>query len=170
LRPYYSTIRRRRDQVRGLSAPSEAKQKLVRGGEGVIRIHIEKDRPGHIRAKYPHGADVHLRSDPQTHALTYEVEVLDGKGGDDDFRPTALMQRVSKYLESHQGDEIQKTKNQIYEAVRGKKKYTLRAVDLLVEEGYAGLRKEGRAHRIYHVKPYSQGAEEHGLDALLNLS
>jgi hypothetical protein len=148
----------------------EAKQKLVRGGEGVIRIHVEKDRPGHIRAKYPHGADIHLRSNPQTHALTYEVEVLDGKGGADDFRPTALMQRVSKYLESHQGDEIQKTKRQICEAVRGKKKWTLRAVDLLVEEGYAGLRKDGRAHRIYHVKPYSQNAEEHGLDALLNLS
>lgn len=56
------------------------------------------------------------------------------------FRPTALMERVSRYIERN--PEV--TKTNIAETVTGKNSFLKTAVDLLFDEGYLDRKKDGR--------------------------
>jgi hypothetical protein len=106
--------------------------KLSRGGAATTRITAHKDRPGfHARGKGQVGT-VEFRSDPETHALTWEREAIDEAAAPSDFRPTIYMERVSRYLEKHGPS----SKTAIYRDVHGKNERIVQAVGQLLHEGY----------------------------------
>lgn len=135
----------------------DAKVKLVRGGKGTIRFYIEKDRPGYIRREMPDGFEVHVQSHPETNALAFATKALDHHDSDD-FRPTGLMEKVSKYVQQHED----KTKNEVCVGCGGKKEYVLKAIDVLKDEGYIDVVPEGKKHIVVHLKPYREMDEVFG--------
>lgn len=103
---------------------------LVRGGIGKARIAVHKDRAGHLTRPSPGtlvldtAAGCSWRIDPD--------ESRDDEGG---FRPTGLMERVSRQLELRGGEAT--SRNQIETEVKGRAKYVRQAIDRLVVEGFA---------------------------------
>jgi hypothetical protein len=74
----------------------------------------------------------------------------DAAGPDDTFRPTTLMERVSRAIEATPG----LTKNAIRGAVTGKGKTVDLATDILFSEDYITRKRQGQAYLHYSAKPY----------------
>lgn len=115
-----------------------------RGGHGLYKIATHKDRAGWLPR--PRAGELELRSDPVTHAITWTFRppqetdhALDG------FRPTTLMERVSRYLELQSGAVSQTA---VEQAVTGKVKYLRVATDHLVREGYVTEASGPRGARL----------------------
>jgi hypothetical protein len=70
----------------------EAVTQLSRGGTGLIRISTDKDRPGHLSR--PRAAELELRSDPETHRITWTLRKPSETG--EEWRPTALRGTVAQ--------------------------------------------------------------------------
>jgi hypothetical protein len=70
---------------------------LRRGSAGLMRIVTHKDRFGHLAR--PRAGELDLRSDPVTHAITWTFRTAVDEETGDTWRPTVLMERVSRYLE-----------------------------------------------------------------------
>jgi hypothetical protein len=75
-----------------------------------------------------------------------------GADGQTTFRPTGIMERVSKAVED--GDGL--TGNAIRASVGGKASYVNLALELLVGEGFVEVRKDGQAHHHHSVRPYRE--------------
>lgn len=129
----------------------EALKTLSRGGTGIVKIHVHKDRPAYLPR--PVAALVDLASHPDTHAVTWTLrQATQTEAETGVFRPTALMQAVSRWLEKHPG---QHSLNEIESHVKGKDVYKRDALELLVDEGYAIERKGPRGARLFEsIKPY----------------
>src|SRR5262249_48827941 len=56
---------------------------VSRGGDGLIRIDTHKDRPGWLTR--PSAAELELRSDPDTHALTWTFQPSTSSNTGDDW-------------------------------------------------------------------------------------
>jgi hypothetical protein len=111
----------------------EAVHRFSRGGNGLIRITVHKDRPGHL--KRPHAAELHLNSDPDTHQIGWEFTSAAASSDDgtaDSWRPTVLMDRVVEHL-SRVDEPV--SRNDIVKAVTGKREYVLKAIGYLVDDG-----------------------------------
>jgi hypothetical protein len=110
-----------------------------RGKRGHARLTLDKDREGHVRAlalgltvatltidsrptERHNGSRVRAYLDPPTTDV----------GPDGAFRPTGLMERVSRYVELNPGS----TQNTIEDTVRGNGKHLRDAVRALISEGY----------------------------------
>jgi Domain of unknown function (DUF3854) len=136
----------------------ESKKPLVRGGSGIVKVKAEKDRPGRIRQAWPHGVEVHIESDPITHSLTWRLRPITEDEAEGDFRPTAIMERISRKAERHaeeHPDEKPLAKSAL--ATGGKKEWALAAIDILNDEGYLHEEPDGKQTLRYrHVKPYRQ--------------
>jgi len=72
------------------------------------------------------------------------------------FRPTAIMEKVSRAVEQTGG----LSKTAIRAAVGGKKDYADLALELLIAERYIERRQEGQAHRHYSARAYRQDDED----------
>lgn len=96
--------------------------------------------------------DVHLTSG-EDGALRVRIDPATDVSGDG-FRPTFLMERVSRYLEI-QTDPV--SRNQIEQAVEGKASAVRVAVDRLVQEGFVE-RTSGKRGSILHThrKPFRE--------------
>lgn len=117
----------------------DAIKKINRGGSGIIKITTRKDRPAHLPR--PTAAILELRSDPKTHAITWEFLPPTGTASDqtagqaDIWRPTVLMQRVVEYVKTHPPLK----RSPLADAVMGKRVYLLQAIDFLLEDGILEL-------------------------------
>lgn len=80
--------------------------------------------------------------------LSVEVEA-DTSGT---FRPTGLMERISRTLDSEPG----LSKRSIFGAVKGKDEYKALALDLLIAEGFVEVRRDGQAHRHHSLQPFRE--------------
>jgi len=69
-----------------------------------------------------------------------------------DFRPTAIMAKVSAAVERETG----LNKRGIRDAVRAKAEHVDLAIRLLIAEGYITPERDGTATRHHHIKPYSE--------------
>lgn len=106
---------------------------LNRGGRGLYKITTHKDRPAHLPR--PTAAELDIRSDPNTHALTWTFRPHDDDTEHTDgWQPTRLMERVSRYLEIQAGPVSQRD---IERDVSGKGKYLREAVQHLLRDAYA---------------------------------
>ena len=149
----------------GASYSLEVHQALGRGLRGEVRLRVGKDRPGSVR---PHCGPFR-KSDHTQEAARIVIDSTDGPtvvtvwppgnqgdaGRADDFRPTNLMERVSRHVEAHPGEC---TKDGLTKEVTGKKTYLLLAVDILTDEGFLTVGPGKRAgSRVYtSVRQYRE--------------
>lgn len=75
----------------------EAVKTISRGDSGVVKAHVHKDRAGYLTR--PIAGVFELASDPQSHRITWRHIPQQHSQGDEPWRPTILMERVSHYLE-----------------------------------------------------------------------
>lgn len=71
------------------------------------------------------------------------------------FRPTALMERMSRELEIHPG----LSKRSIEAAVRGKSSGIRLAIEVLEAEKHLRVQSDGQARRYYVESPFNRGEE-----------
>ncbi len=123
---------------------------LSRGGTGLYKVTTHKDRGGWLPR--PKAAELELRSDPATHAISWTFRAPSEES--DGWKPTALMERVSHFLET-QDEPL--AGYRIEEAVTGKRDYVRLAIDSLVGEGFASETsgtKRGRL--IASIRPFRE--------------
>lgn len=145
----------------GASYVVEVKEPLGRGMRGVISMRVAKDREGAIR---PHCGPFRA-SDRTQEACRVVVDStgdgcilvtveppantgLEADGRPVEFRPTALMERVSEHLEASPGP-ISLT--QIERAVSGRTEHIRKAVLALVAEGFVGQTPGPRNSSLHHL-------------------
>jgi len=128
----------------------EVKVPISRGSNGLYKITTHKDRGGFLHRG--HLADLHLSSDPETHRIRWEFrkpEVADESGV---FRPTVLMEKVSRYLEGLTDPVSRAT---IEDAVTGNRDYIRKAIDALVTDGFASQSPGPRGAKLITLEhPY----------------
>jgi len=81
--------------------------------------------------------------DPRVLRVIVGPPALASESGEGAFRPTALMERVSRFLEGHPGEPL--ASNEIDDRVPGKREYVLAAVDCLTAEGFVARETTTRA-------------------------
>lgn len=135
-----------------------------RGISGRLKLMVDKDRPGHVRGA-SYGAKkfglAYIDPQPDTEMVTVRIDAdgaqAPGTAAEDvpersAWRPTHLMQAVSWFLS---GQLSPVTKNRIVGAVKGKRTYVLRAIDLLIEEGYIVAEASG----FRSARPFSESGD-----------
>lgn len=125
---------------------------LSRGGTGLVHVYTRKDRYGHLAR--PRAADLELRSDPTTHAITWTWKQPVGKAAPSEqgWRPTRLMEKVSRYIELAPAN-----RSAIYATVTGKRDYLIVSVDFLLADGHAEEIVPGqKGTKIRSLKPYRE--------------
>jgi hypothetical protein len=130
-------------KLAGLSGAAytfESIKPFDRRAEGRALVRISKDRENQVGK--PGEVIAELVLDETGDELKWSLEVPEEMPEDADGqpRPTILMEAISRYLATHAGA----TKKQIDEAVTGNKQLKLRAVDVLVKEGFVSEAKQGR--------------------------
>lgn len=131
-------------------------QPFGREREGLVKITVTKDRPGFVRQHSEDGertALLRLQSDNGT--VTTRLERAEEHG--DSFRPTRIMERVSKAVEAQPG----LTRNAVRATVQHKATYVDLALELLISEGFVTFKREGQAKLHHVVKPYRVPTESH---------
>lgn len=115
-----------------------------------LAIRVGKVRS--IRSGLRHGDEWVFIRDTQT----IERSASEPTAADDDFKPTVLMARVSKFVEANPGA----SQNAVKAGVKGRDKYVERSLRLLVEEGYVDRRTKGQTSRHYSIRPFQDIADE----------
>jgi hypothetical protein len=130
-----------------------------RGKTGLTRVVTHKDRRGWLPR--PRAAELELRSDAETGAVdwTWRPASTEATGGVG-FRPTRLMEKVSRFVEAHVAEE-KVTRSAVEEAVEGKAQYVRAAMDCLVEEGFLEETPGPRgARHLTSVRPFREGIDD----------
>lgn len=134
----------------------EALKPLSRGGTGMVKVTVHKDRPGFLQR--PTAVVLDLASHPTTHELTITLRDPHPVDEEGTFRPTIYMERVSRALEK-QGESM--TRNEIEDAVKGKRDYVREAIDWLITDGHATEKPGPRNARIITLqKPYTKPKDD----------
>ncbi len=125
-----------------------------RGRTGRSRLTITKDRPGHLRQHADQGGHLaHLQLvSRQDGSVQAQLIAPDGDATGAAFRPTVLMERVSRAVESDPG----LTARAIKTTVKGAHNARDLALELLLSEGYLTVEPDGRALRHHSQKPYRE--------------
>ncbi|ETT28770.1 DNA primase/helicase [Rhodococcus aetherivorans] len=151
----------------GAAYTVEVAQPLGRGLRGEVVLRVGKDRPGAVR---PHCGSFHKKDRTQEAARvvidsTASPPVVtihppgasqDGEPNADsaEFRPTALMERISKLIEKQPG-ELTKTK--AGDLAGGQKQSRLHAAGVLLSEGFLSSERGRGGHDVLSsVKPYRE--------------
>lgn len=122
---------------------------FARGREGRVSIKVEKDRPGRVREfAVDHQVALLRATSGPGGAVALTLEPPDGTAPV--FRPTTLMERVSRAVEAEGG----LSKRSIRTAVAGKSATVDLALDVLINEGYIEPRPDGRATRHYSTREF----------------
>lgn len=121
-----------------------------RGLSGMVRVDVNKDRRGFVRGAAAAGKIIaEAGVDSQDDGLSLVIKLdrpVESKNEDGSFRPTTLMERVSKALQS---SLMPLSKNQIETAVSGKRDVVRLAIDLLAAEGYITRERGARGATLH---------------------
>jgi hypothetical protein len=141
----------------GAAYTFEVAEPFGRGRHGIARITVAKDRPGHVRRyadRYGRIAELHLVADDEGSVTTAELRPPGENATGAEFRPTGLMEKVSRYLERHLDPLSQKL---IEEGVVGNRVFVRKALHLLVEDGYVTVEAGPRNARLHRsARPYRE--------------
>lgn len=126
-----------------------------RGRRGKVKITVQKDRPGHIRALCEDGrrlAEMRLNSDPDG-GVTIDLAV---PLSTDVTGPTYYMERISRALEEHGP----LSKNGI-RGIRGigNKDLVDAAIEILINRGFVEVEKRGQAHMHHLAQPFRENPD-----------
>ena len=127
---------------------------LRRGQTGKFKLTVHKDRPGFHERPSP-GLFV-VTSDPDTGRCSWKVDAEATSSEDGGFRPTNLMEKVSRYLEQRVEPC---SRNQVEQNVKGKTGYKRQAIDALIDEGYAIEVQDGRSRLVKSVTLFREDGE-----------
>jgi hypothetical protein len=129
---------------------------IKRGTSGKYQITTHKDRGGfHKRGKL---ATFELTSDPETHHFTWAFVAAPVADEEHPFRPTGLMERVSRFLE-RQPEPV--SRNVVEEERFGKRDYVRSALDLLTDEGYVEETAGPRSARLVAlIRAYREASDD----------
>ena len=144
----------KRAGINGASYKLEAVTPFVRGGQGIAKVTLTKDRPARIR---PHAAgkviaEMHLTSDATTGALALELRPPSAAFDDEGhFRPTGYMERVSKAMEQ---SSTAVSRAWIEREVKGRADHIRAAIEALHAAGHIAIERQGQALLHSLMKPY----------------
>lgn len=124
-------------------------------GRGRARIEVHKDRPGHLERPSP-GLLVIENADA---GLVWRIDQDESHRADGEFRPTNLMEKVSRWLEPQPEPQ---SRNQIESAKLGKAEYVRIAIDCLIREGYAVEFQGARGARLVRLERAFREADDEG--------
>ena len=150
---------RKRAAINGAQYMQHAEKPFSRERAGRATLTVAKDRHGHYRS----GQKVaQLLVTPGGDGdVTLDLAYLPDAplGENDQFRPTALMERVSRYLEMHPG-EADRTGSKVRRGVKGRDANKLDALNVLVAEGFVATKPGARSATIFtSVKPFRNGEQ-----------
>jgi hypothetical protein len=129
---------------------------ISRGGSGLYKITTHKDRGGCLRRGVL--CEFKLGSDPETHHMTWEFVAPQQTDAEHGFRPTVIMEKVSRFLE-RQMEPV--TTNTIIGSDLGKDEYVREALRILSEEGFASVSDGPRRSRLYEsIRAYREDSDE----------
>lgn len=143
---------RKRAAINGSAFMVDTITTLGRGTRGVLKLTTAKDRQGVHRQGHK-AAEFIL--DARQHPIRWHLEPP--AGPDQPFRPTHLMERISRWLEAH--PDGWHTTRIIVESVQGKAVHLNSALEQLVAEGYVARRTDGQRKVHRSLKPFSEVEE-----------
>jgi hypothetical protein len=123
---------RKRAAVTGAAYRVDTIKEPAKGRDGKLKLTVAKDRPGN-RPKGSIAAEVEVRSGADK--VTIELHVSETQATTESggrFRPTVLMERISRYVEINPGC----SKRVMLEAVQGKREHLETALGVLIEEAW----------------------------------
>lgn len=125
---------------------------IKRGSSGKYQITTHKDRGGfHKRGKL---ATFELSSDPDTHHFEWAFVAAPVVDEEHPFRPTGLMEKVSRYLENL-AEPV--TQNTVETDLGGKAEYLRKAIQILSEEGFVEVTQgPNRSKQIASLEMYRE--------------
>ena len=149
-----------RTRAKGASAKGDCADltltcKLQTSGRLGLVIQVRKVRS--VRAAV-HDGDRWLFI--ETSRTIERLERVEQDGGD--FRPTALMERVSRYLEAIPVTQLGPPGTEIRADVKGRDGYIDKALAVLITEGYVEVYEDGQARRHRSIRPYREAPIHHG--------
>jgi hypothetical protein len=128
-----------------------------RGKSGLAKIKTHKDRPGYLPR--PVAAELELTSDAGDGRVSWEIKMSEAGDSRDPFRPTVLMERVSRYVGNCKGER--QSRNQVEKAVKGQGHALRRAIDCLVDEGFFTEEAGPKGARLLgFVKLYTEARDD----------
>ena len=137
--------------IDGAAFGFETSQPFGRNRHGVARVTIRKDRPGHLR-QHANGDNIgefHLAS-TEGHVDAW-IAPPPEPASDGKWRPTALMERVSRHIELHP----RCSRTEVETEVSGKSEWIRRAITVLLDEAHLDeVVKGNRRHELTSVKPF----------------
>jgi AAA domain len=141
---------RKRAAVTGSAFLVESIRAFGIGREGRSKLTCAKDRLGN----YVRGQKVaEFILDGTAIPHTFEIVPPENAGDNQDgFRPTRLMEKVSRFLEVHP----HASKGEIDAAKLGRAEYVRQATDLLIAEAYIKAEQDGRAIRHQVVTAFRE--------------
>ena len=145
--------------IDGVSYALKLVRPFDRETPGEIKLIIAKDRDGQVGARGKTAARITIT--PHEHGTQIDLAILppgDTTDTEGRFMPTALMERISRHMETRPGDEL--TGRRITEAVRGKAEYKRTALERLVELGHLSETPGPRGAVFYTLlDPYREPDE-----------
>ena len=133
----------------------EVVEPFGRGRDGLVKVTVAKDRPGHVRRHADEQnriAEMKLSSDLETGRVTVD---LVAPGDATAFRPTFLMRRISEAVYAEPGITVRGIRG-----VRGNHTAKQEALRLLITEKYVDRVQDGQAIRHYPLRPFTEGVQE----------
>jgi len=156
---------RKRAAIDGAQYMQRTVKSFSKDAPGTAKIVCAKDRHGTWRIGQ-HVAD--LAVTPDGTRVDVELKATADSGQSGTFRPTVLMERVSRYLETHPG-AADRTKRQIRNSVSGKEAAIVQAAEVLVAEGYVSTSEGPRGATIYTIdRPYREADDIGGTSQVPN--
>jgi len=126
---------------------------LTKGGRGRSLLTVHKDRPGYLQRP----TLGRLVIDATDTLYTYQLEPDKSHDAEGAFRPTVLMERVSRKLEEQTEP---KSKTWIEENVTGNVDAIRTAIKTLLEDAYAAVQQGPRRATLYtSIRPYREAAD-----------
>lgn len=142
----------KRAMTTGCAIRVDVKAEFGRGKNGILKLSVDKDRPGHVRgiAQGRHIGDVHLTSNLDgTVGAVIEAPANVEAG---QWRPTVLMDRITELL-TVTGPL---TGRNITEQVSGRAEHIREALRLMVQDQILSIEQGRGTALIYSVRPASE--------------
>ncbi len=141
----------KRAMVTGAAIGVEVTQEFGRGMTGRMRLSVDKDRPGRVRAVSAgaRNAGTAVLTSHADGTVTVVINAPDLRPADErgPFRPTHLMEAVSNFLESIEGGASGAA---IEKGVGGKAEFIRIAIEILVQEQHI-VRTAGARGAVIHT-------------------
>ena len=125
-------------------------QPFGRGREGLVKVTVTKDRPGHVRQHAVDRERIALMRLTSRADGAVVVTLEPPEGAVVAFRPTFLMERISRAIEADPG----LSRRGIRDGVSGKSSAKDRAIEVLIAEGYVESRRDGQTIHHYSQRPF----------------